>query len=127
LFDMVADASYLLVWPEASVTAPELVGRIRAALPDVSILDRDAFVANDRALALQMGADLIKIMTVVAGLIAALIVGFTVFTFVARRARELAVAKAVGARGPQLLAAALARRRRSRCSDSRSRRRWPRS
>jgi ABC-type antimicrobial peptide transport system permease subunit len=30
-----------------------------------------------------------------------------VFTFVARRARELAVAKAVGARGGQLLAAAL--------------------
>jgi putative ABC transport system permease protein len=40
-------------------------------------------------------------------LIAALIVGFSVFTFVARRARELAVAKAVGARPGQLLAAAL--------------------
>jgi ABC-type lipoprotein release transport system permease subunit len=107
LFDTVADASYLLVWPAPGVTAPEMVGRIRAALPGISILERDAFVANDRALALQMGADLIQIMTVVAGLIAALIVGFTVFTFVARRARELAVAKAVGARGPQLLAAAL--------------------
>ena len=107
LFDTVADASYLLGGPAPGVTARELVERIHAALPDASVLERDVFVANDRALALQMGADLIRIMTVVAGLIAALIIGFTVFTFVARRARELAVAKAVGARGGQLLAAAL--------------------
>ena len=93
LFDTVADASYLLVWPAPGVAAGELVERLHAALPGASVLERDVFIANDRALALQMGADLIRIMTVVAGLIAALIIGFTVFTFVARRARELAVAR----------------------------------
>jgi putative ABC transport system permease protein len=107
LLDTVADASYLLVWPAAGVTAADLAPRLRAAVPDASVLERHVFVANDLALNLQMGADLIRVMTFVAGLIAALIVGFTVFTFVARRARELAVAKAVGARPAQLLGAAL--------------------
>jgi ABC-type antimicrobial peptide transport system permease subunit len=53
-----------------------------------------------------MGGGLVCIMSVVAALVAALIVAFTVFTFAARRARELAVAKAVGGRPWQLLAAA---------------------
>ncbi len=107
LFDIIADASYLLVWPVAGTTAEHLAVRLRSALPDVSVLERDVLVANDRALALQMGGDLIRIMTAVAGLVASLIIGFTVFTFVARRERELAVAKAVGAHTHQLLAAAL--------------------
>ena len=107
LVDTVADANYLLVWPAPGVPARDLAVRLRAAVPDASVLERDVLVANDRALSLQMGGDLIRIMTFVAGLIATLIVGFTVFTFVARRARELAVARAVGARPQQLLAAAL--------------------
>ena len=107
LFDTVADANYLLVWPAAGVPARDLAARIRLAVPDVSVLERDVFVANDRALALQMGGDLIRIMTFVAALVAALIIGFTVFNFVARRTRELAVAKAVGASQTQLLVAAL--------------------
>jgi ABC-type antimicrobial peptide transport system permease subunit len=107
LFDVVADANYYLVWPAPGVSAAELATRVRGALPGVSVLERDALVENDRDLALKMGGELIRIMTVVAGLVAALIVGFTVFTFMARRARELAVAKAVGARAQQLLGAAM--------------------
>jgi putative ABC transport system permease protein len=107
LFDMIADANYLLVWPATGLSAGTLVARIRAAVPEVSALQRPELAANDRALALQMGAELIAIMTFVAALVAAMIIGFTVFTFAARRTRELAVAKAVGARRGQLLGAAV--------------------
>jgi putative ABC transport system permease protein len=107
LFDIVADAHYLLVWPGPGVGGADLARRVRQTVPSVSVLERLTLVHNDRTLALQMGGDLIRIMTVVAGLVATLIVAFTVFTFSARRSRELAVAKAVGARAPQLLAAAM--------------------
>ena len=106
LFDIIADASHLLVWAAPGVGAKDLVERIRAAVPEVSVLERDTLVANDRALGLQMGGELLRIMTLVASVAAALIIGFTVFTFAARRARELAVAKAVGAGAAQLLTAA---------------------
>jgi putative ABC transport system permease protein len=107
LFDVVADANYYLVWPEPGVGTAQLMARLGRAAPEVALLEREALVYNDRDLALKMGGELIRIMTVVAGLVAALIVGFTVFTFTARRARELAVAKAVGAGAGQLLAAAM--------------------
>jgi putative ABC transport system permease protein len=107
LFDVIADANHVLLWPLAGVSAETLVTRVQRALPEVTVLAAGALARNDRALALQMGGELIRIMTVVGGLVAALIVGFTVFTFAARRDRELAVAKALGARRRQLLAAAM--------------------
>jgi putative ABC transport system permease protein len=108
LFDVIADANYLLVWPAPTVSSAELAARLRAAVPEVSVVERPELAANDRALALQMGGELIRIMAFVAGLVAALIIGFTVFTFTTRRARELAVARAVGARAWQLMLAAVA-------------------
>jgi putative ABC transport system permease protein len=108
LLDIIADASDILVWPRPGVAPSQLAASIRAAIPTVSVLERETLVANDRTLALKMGGELIRIMTVVAALVAALIVGFTVYMFAARHTRELAVAKAVGARGGQLLGAAVA-------------------
>jgi ABC-type lipoprotein release transport system permease subunit len=108
LFDTVADASYFLVWPRPGVAPEQLLEAARAAAPNASVLSRRELIANDHALGLQMGASLIRIMTAVAGLVAALIVGFTTYTFTARRARDLAIARAVGARPAQLLLATAA-------------------
>ena len=105
LFDQVADSNFLLVWTTPGVEAGALASRLRAAVPGVTVLGRSTLLANDRALALQMGGGLVGIMSVVAALVAALIIAFTVFTFATRRARELALAKAVGGRPWQLLAA----------------------
>lgn len=107
LHDTVADASYYLVWARPHVSGRDLAARIREAVPSVSALDRATLISNDRDLAFQMGGALVRIMTLVAALVAALVIGFTVFTFTARRARELAVAKAVGARGHHLVGAAV--------------------
>ena len=108
LFDSVADASYFLAWPRPGVSRGRLLEATRDAVPNANVLSREQLIANDRALGLQMGASLIRIMTAVAGVVAALIVGFSAYTFAARRARDLAIAKAVGARPAQLLVATAA-------------------
>lgn len=101
-------ASYLLVKAEPGISARDLAARIDARVSGVHAMTRDAFVTSDRALALQMGADIIRVMTFVGFAVGVLIIGFTVYTATMRRRRELAVTKALGARNGQLLGAIVA-------------------
>jgi putative ABC transport system permease protein len=88
--------SYLMVDAEAGVDAAALAARITQEVDKVNALTREEFVRNDFALAMQMGVQLIAIMTAISAALAALIVGFTAYSLVARRRRELAVVKALG-------------------------------
>ena len=88
--------SYLLVDAEEGVDAEELAEKIRTEIEKVNALPHEEFVKNDLAMANQMGVEIIFMMTAICSALAALIVGFTAYSLVARKRRELAIAKALG-------------------------------
>jgi len=89
-------ASYLMVTASPGVADGVLATRIREHVGGVNALSRPAFVASDRRLALQMGIELVQLMTWVGAGLAALIVGFTAYASTLRRRREIGIAKALG-------------------------------
>ncbi len=88
--------SYLLVDAKEGVDPVQLAARIRREVEKVNVLTNEELVANDFALAMQMGVEIIFIMTTICSALAALIVGFTAYSLVARKQRELAIVKALG-------------------------------
>ena len=88
--------SYLLVSARPGVSPAELAQRIESEVDKVSALPAAIFVARDREMAMQMGTEVIRIMTLVGALLAVLVVAFTAWRQVVRRSRELAVARALG-------------------------------
>jgi putative ABC transport system permease protein len=101
-------ASYLLVKAAAGVDPSSLAARIHDSVRDVDALAATRLVERDRRLALQMGVDVIRVMTWVGALVAAVVVTFSVYSAIAARTRELAIAKALGARAGALRAAVVA-------------------
>ena len=99
--------NYLLLRAEPGVSPAELAAAVNTEVEGVFAIDRANLVENDRRIALQMGGELILIMLFIGGAVAMLIITWTVSSFVARHSRELAVAKAVGARPGQIVAAVL--------------------
>ena len=100
-------ASYLLIEAAPGTSSADLAARIRSAVPDVNALTREAAVESDRRIAMQMGIGIIGVMTWVGGLVAALVIALTTYTATIRRARELAVVKALGFRQRTLYLAVL--------------------
>lgn len=89
--------SYMLVKAEPGIDPALLASRIEGEVEKVTALTHGEFLENDRELAMQMGVEIIAMMTVVAGALALLLVAFTIYSHTDRRRRELAVAKALGA------------------------------
>jgi len=90
--------SFVIVDAEPGVAPEELASHIEASVDKVSAIPQDRFIRNDFQIALLMGVEIISFMTIIGSALAALIVAFTVYTQVARRSRELAIAKALGFR-----------------------------
>jgi putative ABC transport system permease protein len=97
-----AAASYLLVASTPGEAPAVLAERIRHAIPDVNALPRDVLAEADRSMAMQMGVDLVGVMSWVGALVAALIVAFATYAATIRRSRELGIAKALGLRNRAL-------------------------
>ncbi len=95
--------SYLLVDAEEGVDPDALADQIRREVPKVNALPHDEFIKNDFQMAMQMGVKIIFMMTVICSLLAALIVGFTTYSLVMRRRRELAIIRALGVRNASVL------------------------
>jgi putative ABC transport system permease protein len=95
--------SYLLVdtGPETDVEA--LRRKIIREIDKVNVLTNEQFIANDYAMAKQMGAETILIMTLICGGLAALIIGYSSYTLVLRKRKEIAIIKAVGGKSGHLL------------------------
>lgn len=93
-----AAASYLLIASIPGESPAVIAERIRRAIPDVNALPRDVLAESDRLMAMQMGVDIIWVMSWVGSLVAALIVAFTTYAATIRRGRELGIAKALGLR-----------------------------
>lgn len=93
----VGDAvSYILVNASPGMAVRTLASTIEAGIPKVSALTSADFIARDREMALQMGTEIIRIMTLVGMALALLIVAYTTYSNMARKERELAIAKALG-------------------------------
>ncbi len=100
-------ASYLLVDAEPGTDPNVLAARIQGNVDRVSVLPSDTFVDNDWAVAMQMGLEIIGMMTVIGGALAILLTGFTVYVSVSRKEREFAVIKALGFRNRAIYASAM--------------------
>ena len=98
-------ASYFLVEAAPETSPAVLARRLEETLGDLSALARDAFVANDREMAMQMGVQVVAVMRWIGAAVGALVVAFTIYASVIRRSRELAIAKALGAPNRALYAA----------------------
>lgn len=95
--------SYLLVDAEDGVDPRALAERIRREVPKVNALLHEEFIKNDFQMAMQMGVEIIFMMTVICSALAALIVGFTTYSLVMRKRRELAIVKALEFRNSSVL------------------------
>jgi len=99
--------SYIMVYAEPGVNAKALAERIKQEIDKVNALTSEAFIASDRQLAVQMGAEIVRMMTIIGTLLATLIVAFTAYSLIARKKQELAIAKALGFGNGQIYLAAL--------------------
>jgi len=96
--------SFVLVTADDGVSPEDLADRIEREIDSVAALPADRFLENDRQLAVQMGVETVALMTFICGILAVLLIAFTVYSQVARQRRELAVAKALGAGNGSLYA-----------------------
>jgi len=88
--------SYLLVDAEEGIDGRALAEKIRRDVNKVNALPHEEFIKNDFAMAKQMGVEIIVMMTAICSVLAALIVGFTAYSLVMRKRREIAIIKALG-------------------------------
>jgi putative ABC transport system permease protein len=90
--------SYLMVDAEPGVDPAELAARIMDQVEKVNALTRLRFSERDYSIAVQMGLEIVWIMTVICGAVATLLTAFIVYSHITERERELAVMKALGVR-----------------------------
>jgi putative ABC transport system permease protein len=100
--------SYILVDAQPGQDPAALAARIEREVDKVSALPQARFTRNDIQLAMQMGAEIIAFMTIIGSALAAVIIAFSAYSQVARRRRELAIAKALGVRNREIYAAVAA-------------------
>ena len=101
-------ASYILVQPKPGTDEEAVAARLRESVPEANLMTREAFIASDKEMIRQMGADIIRAMTLVAYVVGILVIGLTIYTATVERAREYAVLKAIGANSGHLLRAVFA-------------------
>ncbi len=99
--------SYIMVNTESGVSIANLIEKIKHEVDKINVLTNDEFINSDWQLAVQMGAEIIRMMTILGTILATLIVAFTAYSLIARKRRELAIAKALGFRNSQIYVAAL--------------------
>jgi len=96
--------SFLLVDAGAGVDPAELAARIRNEVEKVNALTEEEFIRNDFGMAMQMGVEVLFLMTAISTAVAVLIVAFTAYSLVMQTRRELAVAKALGITNASMVA-----------------------
>lgn len=99
--------SYLMVYAKPGVVVSDLIAEIQNNIEKVNVLRSEDFIQSDWQLAVQMGAEIIQMMTMLGTILATLIVAFTAYSLIARKKQELAIAKALGFGNGQIYIAAL--------------------
>jgi putative ABC transport system permease protein len=95
--------SYLLVRTAQGADPAAVAQRIETSVDGVAALTKAEFVASDRRMAMQMGIEVIELITLIGTVLAAVLVAFTLYTHTTRKRRELSILKALGFRASQLL------------------------
>jgi putative ABC transport system permease protein len=98
IMSTIGSMSYFLVDAAPGIDGPELAARILNEVEKVNALPMSSFVENDWDVAMQMGLEIIGLMTVIGAALAVLLTGFIVYSYTVRKERELAVMKALGVR-----------------------------
>jgi putative ABC transport system permease protein len=88
--------NYVLVKAQPGVEAGLLAARIREQVEGVEAIPTSRFLANDFGMVMQMGVQLIGLMTGISSSLAALLIAFTLYVHTIHQRRELAILKAVG-------------------------------
>lgn len=96
IMSLTGSDSYLLVDAEQGIDAGLLAERIKENVDKVNALTSREFIHNDKVLAMQMGVELIGIMTIIGACLAVFLCVFMLYVFLAKRRRDLAILKAVG-------------------------------
>lgn len=99
--------SYLAVKAEPGVDPAALARRIKHVVEGVAAITREEFIRNDEEMSMQMGTELIGLIASIGETLAALILGFVLYTNTWQRRRDLAVLKAIGFGNRQLYAGTL--------------------
>lgn len=103
-----SSVAYVFAAAQRGVSADSLARRVAAALPGDTVQTRARFAHEEAALVKDMSADVMRIMTVVAFLIALAVIGLTLFTLTLAKLREHAIVKALGGRTGRLAGVVLA-------------------
>jgi ABC-type antimicrobial peptide transport system permease subunit len=90
--------SYLLVKTAAGGSPADVAQRIENQVSGTSALTRTEFIESDRGMALQMGVEIIGLITAIGTALSVVLVAFALYTHTARRRRELAILAALGFR-----------------------------
>jgi putative ABC transport system permease protein len=93
--------SFVLVTPQAGLTAADLRGRL-ASIPATDALLKSDMAANDLALFARFFSAPLRLMSGIAFLVGSLVVGLVIYTATVERQGEYGVLKAVGARNATL-------------------------
>ena len=100
----IGSVSYIMVDAAPGVAPDALAMRIMEQVEEVNALTRADFSARDYSIAVQMGLEIVWMMTLIGGVLAVLLTGFIVYSHISERERELAVMKALGFRNPAIYA-----------------------
>jgi putative ABC transport system permease protein len=103
----IGSISYMMVDAAPGVDPKDLAQRIMDEVEKVNALTREEFAARDYSIAVQMGLEIVWMMTVIGGVLAVLLTGFIVYSHISERERELAVMKALGVRNRSIYASTM--------------------
>ncbi len=96
--------SYLLVKAAPSVAPTALSAAIRERVAKISVFTWEDFARNDHRMSMQMGVELIGLMTAIGAALAMLLIAFALYSHVQRQRRELAILKTLGFRPSDIYA-----------------------
>ncbi len=99
--------SFIIVDLNPGYNVNEIIDEIENKVDAVNALSQELFINNDFQIAMLMGVEVVSFMTIIGAALGALLIAFTAYTQVAKRKRELAIAKALGYRNKSLYIAIL--------------------
>ena len=99
--------SYLLVDLDKKANIDKVKQKILSSVDKINVMKQQDFVKSDFKMAMQMGVEIIYIMTIICSVLAVLLIGFNAYSNLVRNRHEIAVIKALGAKNKSILAAVL--------------------
>ena len=98
IMSSVGAVSYMLIDAEPGTDPVALADRIRTQVDDINALPTASFSARDFSIAVQMGLEIVWIMSLIGAALAVLLTSFVVYSHITDREREIAMMKALGVR-----------------------------